>query len=193
MNKLFRLRNVFVTLDGVLQGLVPNDKRDETVAPLTMHSLGEVMKRYIDHVNEGDFKADDFFNNHSTEEKFLEIVARQEEEDTPLTPLLGKLTNTRTILLAMHEYQHRYHEDDDDLLDDNGRSLLEAEAWDIAGELCNKLQGIDVDDHIFNVYDTYANMDVSCVAEIIYGLSKLRNQITKVVPEVYLPLIIGGN
>lgn len=189
MNKLFRLRNVFLTLDGVLQGLVPNNKRDETVAPLTMHNLGEVMKRYVDHVNDGDFKASDFFNNHSTKEKLLDIVLHQEAAS--MTSLLGKPTNTRTLMLAMHEYQHRYHEDNGDLLDSNGHSVLEAEAWNIAEGLSKSLRDLGVDDYIFDAYDTYANMDVRYVAEIIYTLSKLRARIFMVLQAVYLPLIIG--
>lgn len=39
MNKLFRLRNVFVALDGVLRGLVPNDKRDEAVTHYSVKGI----------------------------------------------------------------------------------------------------------------------------------------------------------
>lgn len=192
MNKLFRLKNVFTTLDGVLKGLVPNEKRDETVAPLTMHNLGEALRRYVDHVNEG-FTADDFFAYERVDGKFLEAVAKLVARDSQPVQLGEKYLNPRVVLWAMHEYQHRYYEDDDKLLNADGRSVLEVIAWDEAESICNKLRDIYPDSYILDVYDTYANMDVNCVAEIIYTLSNLRNQITKVVPEVYLPLIIGGN
>ena len=191
MNKLFRLKNVFTTLGGVLKGLVPNEKRDETVAQLTMHNLGEALRHYVDNINEG-FKADDFFAYERVDGKFLEAVAKQVARNSQPVQLGDKYLNPRVVLLAMHEYQHRYHEDDK-LLNADGQSVLEAIAWEEAESIITKLRDIDANAYILDTYDTYVNMDVNCVAEIIYTLSNLRNQITKVVPEVYLPLIIGGN
>lgn len=145
----------------------------------------------VDNIDEG-FKADDFFAYERVDGKFLEAVAKQVARNSQPVQLGDKYLNPRVVLLAMHEYQHRYHEDDK-LLNADGHSVLEAIAWEEAESIITKLRDIDADAYILDTYDTYVNMDVNCVAEIIYTLSNLRNQITKVVPEVYLPLIIGGN
>lgn len=105
--------------------------------------------------------------------------------------LCNKHLNPRVVLWAMHEYQHQYH-GEDKLLNADGHSILEAIAWEEAGSICEQLRDIDPDSYILDVYDTYVNMDVNFVAEIIYTLSNLRNQITRAVQAYCLPLIIGG-
>lgn len=189
MNKLFRLKNVFTTLDGVLKGLVPNEKRDETVAPLTMHNLGEALRRYVDHVNEG-FTADDFFAYERVDGKFLEAVAKLVARDSQPVQLGEKYLNPRVVLWAMHEYQHRYYEDDL-LLNSNNKSYLEEFVADVAFDLCKAYPNNKV---TYAIKTTIAKhqwyVDGKPIAPLIVELCELQT-IIKTWLGRYASLVIG--
>ena len=118
-NKCIILRKLMTTLDrtlesGVVNGLCQN-----------------IAQRLGNYCADGtSFNAptlDDFFEVDVIRQRVLDAVMVDVNENVELPEELDCSVGAGTLLFALHEYQHRYHEDDDPLLVE-GRSTLENRA-----------------------------------------------------------------
>lgn len=118
-NKCVILRKLMTTLDrtldsGVVKGLCQN-----------------IAQRLGNYCADGtSFNApmlDDFFEVDVIRHRVLVAVMADVNENVELPEELDCSVGAGTLLFALHEYQHRYHEDDDPLLV-AGRSTLENRA-----------------------------------------------------------------
>lgn len=118
-NKCVILRKLMTTLDrtlgsGVVNGLCQN-----------------IAQRLGNYCADGtSFNAptlDDFFEVDVIRQRVLDAVMVDVNKNVELPDELDCSVGAGTLLFALHEYQHRYHEDDDPLLV-AGRSTLEKRA-----------------------------------------------------------------
>lgn len=73
---------------------------------------------------------DDFFISNSIRHRTINVVMVDVNNHVELPEILNCPVGAGTLLFALHEYQHRYHEDDDDPLLVDGKSTLELRARD---------------------------------------------------------------
>ena len=118
-NKCVILRKLMNILDNVLANGVNG---------LTCKRVAEQLDNYRGESQTFDTPAvDDFFRSNSISHRALNAVMADVDNHVELPEILNCPVGAGTLLFALHEYQHRYHEDDDPLLVD-GKSTLELRA-----------------------------------------------------------------
>lgn len=119
---------------------------------------------------------------------FLNLVAQRSSE---MVNVNGKFLELGFVLSALHEYQHRYHEDDEPLLNIDNKSYLEVVVEDVAFDLC---QAYPIDEVTYAIKSTIAKhqryVDGKPIAPLIVELCELQTIIKKWLGK-YASLVIG--
>lgn len=124
-NKCVILRKLMTILDNILANGVNG---------VTGNHVAEQLKNYRGEQETFDAPTvDEFFSAHSLQHRVLSAVMMELNEDLVLPCHFGIPVPTGTLLFALHEYQHRYHEENDPLLV-NGLSTLEIRARNCIGD-----------------------------------------------------------
>lgn len=129
---------------------------------------------------------DDFFAVDVIRQRVLDAVMVEVNENVELPDELDCSVGAGTLLFALHEYQHRYHEDDNPLLV-AGRSTLENRAR-------NRIEDIICDDEWGPMQLAMSRAYQSAVAghprEMVYRLVELRQAIQDWLPAGYEKIFI---
>lgn len=119
---------------------------------------------------------------------FLNLVAQRSSEKVNVN---GKFLELGFVLSALHEYQHRYHEDDEPLLNIDNKSYLEVVVEDVAFDLC---QAYPTNEVTYAIKSTIAKhqqyVDGKPIAPLIVELCELQT-IIKTWLGKYASLVIG--
>ena len=174
------LRKLMTTLDRiVVDGVTDDDCR--LVAALLRDYRGDGQTFVAPMV-------DDFFVTSAMTQRTLATVIQYLNNNVLFPDRLGIPAGTGTLLFALHEYQHRYHEADDPMLVD-GLSTLESHA-----RVC--------------IEDALSNPGWSSVAEamtrayheaesgrgrnMVYRLFEVRQALREWLPSCYGEIFING-
>ena len=120
---------------------------------------------------------------------FLNLVAQHSCE---MVNINGDFIELGFVLSALHEYQHRYNDDEDDLLlNSNHKSYLEELVEDVAFDLC---QAYPTNEVTYAIKSTIAKhqrfVDGKPIAPFVVGLCELQTIIKKWLGK-YASLVIG--
>ena len=119
---------------------------------------------------------------------FLNLVAQHSCE---MVNINGDFIELGFVLSALHEYQHRYHEDDEPLLNIDNKSYLEVVVEDVAFDLC---QAYPTNEVTYAIKSTIAKhqrfVDGKPIAPFVVGLCELQT-IIKTWLGKYASLVIG--
>ena len=88
---------------------------------------------------------------------------------------------TGTLLFALHEYQHRYHDDDEPMLVD-GKSTLEQREWELVASRLTKAEWTFVR---FALKKIYRDAVAGRAKEMAFGLFELRKALQDWMPGEY--------
>lgn len=119
---------------------------------------------------------------------FLNLVAQHSCE---MVNVNGDFIELGFVLSALHEYQHRYNDEDDLLLNSNNKSYLEEFVADVAFDLCKAYPNNEV---TYAIKSTIAKhqryVDGKPIAPLIVELCELQTIIKKWLGK-YASLVIG--
>lgn len=119
---------------------------------------------------------------------FLNLVAQHSCE---MVNINGDFIELGFVLSALHEYQHRYNDEDDLLLNSNNKSYLEEFVADVAFDLCKAYPNNEV---TYAIKSTIAKhqqfVDGKPIAPFVVGLCELQTIIKKWLGK-YASLVIG--
>lgn len=119
---------------------------------------------------------------------FLNLVAQHSCE---MVNINGEFLELGFVLSALHEYQYRYHEDDEPLLNIDNKSYLEVVVEDVAFELC---QAYPINEVTYAIKSAIAKhqrfVDGKPIAPFVVGLCELQTIIKKWLGK-YASLVIG--
>lgn len=158
----------------------------------TSETCKRVAKRLGDYCADGtSFDApsvDDFFTVDSIQQRVINAVMKDLNKND-LSPGLDAIpVGMGTLLFALHEYQHRYHEDDDPLLVD-GLSTLESRARSCIEDTLLIHGWEDVRTYLKGAYQEAA---VGRQREMVYRLVEVRLALQEWLPEFYDEIFIAG-
>ena len=163
MNKCKILRDLMHTLDTIMVEGTTNTMRQHVVAMLSEYCS--------DGTSFDAPSVDDFFTDDVVRQWTINAVMKDFNEIVVNSPSIIIPVNAGTLLFALHEYQHRYHEDDDPLLID-GQSTLEINARDKIREVLNRGGWSFVKSAMTSVYQEATNGRVRRMAYQIFEVRK---------------------
>ena len=119
---------------------------------------------------------------------FLNLVAQHSCE---MVNVNGDFIELGFVLSALHEYQHRYNDEDDLLLNSNNKSYLEELVEDVAFDLCKAYPNNEVTYAIKSIIAKHQRfVDGKPIAPFVVGLCELQTIIKKWLGK-YASLVIG--
>ena len=119
---------------------------------------------------------------------FLNLVAQHSCE---MVNINGDFIELGFVLSALHEYQHRYNDEDDLLLNSNNKSYLEELVEDVAFDLCRAYPTNEVTYAIKSIIAKHQRfVDGKPIAPFVVGLCELQTIIKKWLGK-YASLVIG--
>lgn len=180
MNKCKILRDLMVTLDRI--------------------TANGVVKGQCQHVASklGDYCADgtsfnaptlnDFFEDDVTSRRVTSVVVSELDKKVEMPEELSCPVGTGTLLFALHEYQHRYHDDDEPMLVD-GKSTLEQREWELVASRLTKAEWTFVQ---IAMKRTYQAAVAGRGKEMAFGLFELRKALQDWMPGEYENIFIDA-
>ena len=119
---------------------------------------------------------------------FLNLVAQHSCE---MVNINGDFIELGFVLSALHEYQHRYNDEDDLLLNSNNKSYLEEFVADVAFDLCKAYPNNEITYAIKTAIAKHQRfVDGKPIAPFVVGLCELQTIIKKWLGK-YASLVIG--
>lgn len=177
-NRCVILRKLMTILDNVLVNGVNNEMCERVV---------DLLDKYRGERETFDAPTmDDFFEGNNIQHRVLNAVMMDLNENLVLPFHLGMPVPAGTLFFALHEYQHRYHDEDDPLLV-AGRSSLENQARNkIEDIICNDEWG-PMQLAMSRVYQAALNKRL---VEMAYQLIEVRQAIQDWMPDGYEKIFI---
>lgn len=180
MNKCKTLRELMQTLDNVILYSMSDDMCRRVVAMLSAYCE--------DGTSFDAPSADDFFTDDVVRQCTINAVMKDLNKNE-LGPGLDAIpVGMGTLLFALHEYQHRYHEADDPLLVD-GLSTLESRARGCIGDVLINSGWEVVRTYLKDAYHAAMNGRGLTMA---YRLFEVRKALQEWLPEFYDEIFIPG-
>ena len=131
---------------------------------------------------------DDFFTDDFIRQQVINAVV-EDLNKNDLSPGLDAIpVGMGTLLFALHEYQHRYHEADDPLLVDR-LSTLESRARGCIDDVLTNSGWEDVRTYLKGAYQEAV---VGRQREMVYRLVEVRRALQEWLPEFYDEIFIAG-
>ena len=180
MNKCKILRGLMVTLDRI------------TVNGVVKGQCQHVASKLGEYCADGEsFVAptvNDFFEDDVTSHRVTGAVVRWLDKNVEMPEELNCPVGTGTLLFALHEYQHRYHDDDDPTLVD-GKSTLEQREWELIESRLAKAEWTFVR---FALKKIYRDAVAGRAKEMAFGLFELRKALQDWMPGEYEYIFIDS-
>lgn len=180
MNKCKILRDLMVTLDRI------------TANGVVKGQCQHVASKLGDYCADGtSFNApmlDDFFEDDVTSRRVTSVVVRELDKNVEMPEELSCPVGTGTLLFALHEYQHRYHDDDEPMLVD-GKSTLEQREWELVASRLTKAEWTFVR---FALKKIYRDAVAGRAKEMAFGLFELRKALQDWMPGEYEYIFIDA-
>lgn len=177
-NKCVILRNLMTILDNVLVNGV-NDTTCKRVVEQLDNYRGEDKSFDVP-------PAGDFFSVQTIHQRVLDAVMKDVDNHVGLPEILNCPVGAGTLLFALHEYQHRYHENDDPLLVD-GKSTLELRARDNIEHCLGNDGWWNMQLAMARVYKSATD---ALLIEMAYQLIEVRQAIQEWLPDGYEKIFI---
>nr|DAX27458.1 MAG TPA: hypothetical protein [Caudoviricetes sp.] len=181
MNKCKILRDLMVTLDRITANGVVKGQCQHVASKLGEYCAG-VESFVAPTVN-------DFFEDDVTSRRVTGVVVCGLDKNVEMPEELNCPVGIGTLLFALHEYQHRYHDDDDPTLVD-GKSTLELREWELIESLLKKAEWTFVQ---IALKKTYFDAVAGRAKEMAFGLFELRKALQDWLPAEYVKIFIDDH
>lgn len=179
-NKCVILRKLMTLLDNILVNGVNGT---------TGNQIAEQLRNYRGEQETFDVPTvDDFIGAHDLQHRVLNAVMMDLNKSVVMPVHVGIPVPVGTLLFALHEYQHRYHEDDDQLLVD-GLSTLEYRARNCIEDQISRGGWSFVQSAIYRVYQSAVD---GHLIEMAYRLIDVRQALREWLSPDYVNIFIDS-
>lgn len=176
MNKCKILRNLMHTLDTIVV---------EGTNNATIQHVKSILSDYCEDGTSFEApKVDDFFTDDVVRQWTINSVMKDLNKNDMAPGLDAIPVGTGTLLFALHEYQHRYHEDDDPLLVD-GLSTLESRARGCIEDAISNGGWSFVKSAMTRVYQEAV---AGRGRKMVYAIFEVRRALQEWLPEFYVEI-----